>query len=73
MKMSSPLTPILMLFTKERESAEKMWEDFSVKKQCETVSVVLSGTGAGEEKMARKSIHQAMETVSLYLELNTSC
>ena len=67
MKLSAPLTPILLMYMSEGDLAEKMFHEYANKKQCSTVVVQLSNAGPNEERRARKTIQTAMREVSLYV------
>lgn len=62
-KQSSTTTPILIMYTSEKEVAEKTFFKFANKKQTSVLVVTLSGSGAREEKIARKTLQKAMHEV----------
>ena len=64
LKQSTPTTPVLMMFSKERETAERLFTGFATKKQIPTLVVSLSGRGPGEEKVVKKNLQQGMAEVS---------
>lgn len=61
---SSPRIPILLLYTREGDLAQKMFNDVASKKQSHTVVVALNNSGPNEERKARKAIKKAMQDVS---------
>ena len=63
-KQSSVTSPVLIMYTTERDAAEKVLYEIARKKQQSHKTVVLSGSGDGEERMARKTIQEAMSEVS---------
>ena len=64
LKQSGPTTPLLIMYTMEKDAAEKVLYEFARRKQQSYKSVVLSGSGAGEERLARKTIQEAMTEVN---------
>ena len=63
-KQSSPTTPVLIVYTKEKDAGERVLAEFARKKQQSYKSVMLSGSGPGEERQARKIIQESMTDVS---------
>ena len=55
LRQSSPLSPILINYSAERESAEKLFFEFASKKQAKTLVAHLPGGGAGEERTVKSS------------------
>ncbi|PIK47982.1 putative dynein heavy chain 5, axonemal-like [Apostichopus japonicus] len=64
---SSPRIPILLLYTREGDLAQKMFNDVASKKQSHTVVVALNNSGPNEERKARKAIKKAMQDGSWVL------
>ncbi|XP_071818739.1 dynein axonemal heavy chain 5-like isoform X4 [Apostichopus japonicus] len=64
---SSPRIPILLLYTREGDLAQKMFNDVASKKQSHTVVVALNNSGPTEERKARKAIKKAMQDGSWVL------
>ena len=63
LKQSSATTPLLLMYAKEPEAAEKMFSEFASKKQCKSLVLNLSDYGPTEEKMARKMLQHAAKEV----------
>ncbi|XP_071504103.1 dynein axonemal heavy chain 5-like [Diadema antillarum] len=61
MRQTSPTIPILMLYTREGDLAERIFHEMAAKKQMRSSVVSLSNAEAGEERRARKAIQKAMQ------------
>lgn len=62
-KLSTPFTPILLMYSSEGNLAEKLFHEYANKKQSQTVVIPLSNAGANEERRARRTINTAMQEV----------
>ncbi|XP_071801693.1 uncharacterized protein [Asterias amurensis] len=60
-RQSTPLTPILLLYTKEGDLAERMFHEYAAKKQCKTLVVPLCNSEQNEERSTRRAIQTAMQ------------
>ena len=72
LRQSSPTTPLLILFTQERNTAEIMFSEFANRKEAKTLVVPLSGTGIVEERKAIVCLQKAMNEVSQNRKVNLS-
>ncbi|XP_041462850.1 dynein heavy chain 8, axonemal-like [Lytechinus variegatus] len=61
LRQTSPVIPILLLYTREGDVAEKIFQEFSAKKQVQGLVVNLSSAEHNEERRARKAIQHAMQ------------
>ncbi|XP_060567478.1 dynein axonemal heavy chain 5-like [Ruditapes philippinarum] len=59
-KQSSPMVPIMLLYTREAEVALKMFNDFSYKKQNKTLQVSVTDNNPNTERTARKYLQKGM-------------
>ena len=66
-KQGSPNTPILLIYTSEKDAAEKLLFETVSKKQVQLNTVSLSGSGPSEAKKAKKAIQAAMNEVSVQI------
>ena len=64
LRHSSTTTPVLILFTHERNAAEIMFSEFANKKEAKTLVVPLSGAGIVEERKAVVCLQKAMNEVT---------
>ena len=64
-RQTTPTTPLLVMYTMEKDAAEKCLYECVRKRQQDYKAIMLSGSGAGEERMARKNIQEAMTEVYL--------
>ena len=64
LRQSSPVTPIMLLYTREGDLAERLFTEFAAKKQTTSAVVSLSNAEPNEERRARKAIQKAMQDVS---------
>lgn len=67
LRQSTPKIPILMLHTTEAQTAQKLFNEFAVKKQTKIQIVPLSGHGAAAEKVVKKHLMKGMAEVCVRL------
>ncbi|XP_053397319.1 dynein axonemal heavy chain 5-like isoform X6 [Mercenaria mercenaria] len=60
LRQSSPMVPIMLMYTREAEVAVKMFNDFSYKKQNKTLQVSITDNNPNTERTARKYIQKGM-------------
>ena len=63
LRLSQPSTPILMLYTSEKDTAERRFAEFAQRKQASVLLVPLSGPSHSVEKMAKKYLLKGMQEV----------
>ncbi|XP_030850579.1 dynein heavy chain 8, axonemal isoform X3 [Strongylocentrotus purpuratus] len=61
LRQTSPVIPVLLLYTREGDVAEKIFHEFSAKKQVQGTVVNLSNAEHNEERRARKAVQHAMQ------------
>ncbi|XP_070568705.1 dynein axonemal heavy chain 5-like isoform X4 [Ptychodera flava] len=61
LRQTSPYTPILLMYSFEGEMAERMFRDYALKKQMQTVIVPLYNAGHVEERKTRRVLVKAMQ------------
>ena len=72
-RQTSPTTPLLVMYTMEKDAAEKCLYKCVHNRQQDYKAIMLSGSGAGEERMARKNIQEAMTEVYLGVFMFVYC
>ena len=66
LKQSTPTTPVLIMYTREKDAGEKTLHEFARKKQQGYKTIMLSGSGPAEDRQARKTIQECMAEVKYY-------
>ena len=64
LRQSTPAKPLLLLYEKKGDTAERLFTEFAAKKQNKTLSVTLTSNNVSEERQARKLLQKAMAEVS---------
>ncbi|XP_077863125.1 dynein axonemal heavy chain 5-like [Saccoglossus kowalevskii] len=70
LRQTFPTSPIMLMYTNESETPERMFLECGLKKQIATTIVPLYNAGHNEERKARKVIKKAMEEGSYVLLQN---
>ena len=70
LKQSTPTTPVLIMYTREKDAGEKTLHEFARKKQQGYKTIMLSGSGPAEDRQARKTIQECMAEVKWYQPLH---
>ena len=72
LRQSSPQIPILIIYSTERDTAEKLVFEFANRKQVKTLVAHLSGSGASEDRTVKRLLAKGMKEVTFALQ-NAIC